>query len=201
MQKEDELVLVVPAEKLFAGNKYFQGFLPGKEDYFLRDIRLNQKFLLRYGTSPEQPIPVEEDRTFKQIIVWAVMKHQDNLFLYQKQKGEVLDQYLMMGIGGHVRHADISLEDALRRELDEEVTYSSSNPDFIGYINDDTKAISQYHFGLVYLLELDKPSIMVKDYKEIRWGKLMHLKGIGMRKKRLDNWSLIIYDYISEKIG
>ena len=162
----DERVLVVPGSE-FDRLGRFQGFSAEADRYLaaLLAPRLGS-FLARRD--------VEDDPGFKQIIPYVIFRSGDAVFTYRRGKtqGEArLHRLRSLGVGGHVAEADAdgqstldAYELALRRELDEEVAIGSEGVlRRVGLINDDSNAVGAVHLGVVYVYELDRPSVTPRE--------------------------------------
>ncbi|MFH1339581.1 MAG: hypothetical protein ABIH40_07050, partial [Candidatus Omnitrophota bacterium] len=161
IKKEDEKILVVAREKLFA-NKVIQGIEAVDFEHYQNLIEEHKEFLWRSK--------VETDSSYKQIIPYLVFNFQDKFFLMRRKsdssEARLRDKY-SLGIGGHIRQEDIaekSIFDWARREFAEEVEYSG---DFkiepIGILNDDSDSVGQVHVGFVFLLKGDSDKIKVRS--------------------------------------
>jgi predicted NUDIX family phosphoesterase len=199
-----EKVLVVDREILFdGGKKYFEGFKSSGGNDFIETIKNNSYFILRKSTSKEQKKPAEEDDSKKQIIPYIVFKHGGKYFTYQrlgKSGEERLREKFSIGIGGHINPIDKSdniIEDGMKREFLEEVDYPHDfDYKVIGYINDDSNSVGKVHFGVVFLIDADNSDIKVKE-NDILSGDMKSLDEVSKIKGGLENWSRIVFDYLS----
>ncbi|OGI14388.1 hypothetical protein A3K63_01980 [Candidatus Micrarchaeota archaeon RBG_16_49_10] len=199
-----EEILVVDREVLFDGKKrYFQGFMAADKIDFVPTIKEKSYFILRKTTSREQKIPAEEDESKKQIIPYILFRHGKKYFTYRrlaKSGEERLRDNFSIGIGGHINPIDGSgdiIADGMRREFLEEVDYPHDfDYKVLGFINDDSNSVGRVHFGVVFLIEAEGSDIRVKE-TDVLEGKMMTLKGIAGIRDSLENWSKIVFDYIS----
>jgi predicted NUDIX family phosphoesterase len=162
----DERVLVVPASELDRLGR-FQGFCPDADRYL--------GALLRPELAGFRPrYEVEDDPSLKQIIPYVIFRSGDLIFTYRRgtSQGEArLHRLRSLGVGGHVAEEDAdgrgtldAYEEALRRELDEEVTLDSPGTlRMVGLINDDATPVGTVHLGVVHLYELDRPSVKPRE--------------------------------------
>jgi predicted NUDIX family phosphoesterase len=152
----DERVLVVPGSE-FDRLGRFQGF-SGEADRYLASLLAPGLGSFRARRD------VEDDPGFKQIIPYVIFRSADVVFTYRRGKtqGESrLHALRSLGVGGHVAEA---YELALRRELDEEVSIGSEGTlRRAGLINDDSNPVGAVHLGVVYVYELDRPSVTPRE--------------------------------------
>lgn len=193
--KNDEKILVVPAEIIFAKGKW-RGLERDKPNYYLDLIRNNYQFKRRGD--------VEDDPSFQQIIPYIVFNCETRFFIYKylPQAGEsrLVDTY-QIGIGGHINESDVNgandvLEEGMMREWSEEVNYSGGflEKKFIGLLNDDTNPVEQVHLGLVYNFVGGSPEISIRETDKMA-GELVELKDIAEKIKNNDGiWIKIVYD-------
>ncbi|MDR5708850.1 MAG: NUDIX domain-containing protein [Armatimonadota bacterium] len=147
MTGPEEEVLVVPRERLFAGD-CFEGLRRRGIPEFLGRIR-------RYGAFRRRG-EVEEDPSYKQIIPYAVVRRGEEVFLFRRtdRGGDArLYHRYAIGVGGHVNRQDAGdpIETGLRRELGEELEFTAPwEARLVALLNDESTPVSRVHFGLVY---------------------------------------------------
>lgn len=199
MNKDDEKVLVVPADIIFKQGRW-QGLKADNIDYYLDLIKNNYQFKRRGD--------VETDPSWQQIIPYIVFSHQNKFFIYKylPKAGEqrLVDTY-QIGVGGHINEIDVNggdiLEEGMMREWQEEVDYKGNllEKKVIGFLNDDSRPVEAVHLGLVYSFVGDSPEISIKE-KDKMQGELFDVEDI--REKIKDNdgvWIKIVYrDYLSK---
>jgi predicted NUDIX family phosphoesterase len=192
MDKNDEQILVVKSDILFANGKW-QGLKKENLDYYIDLIKKNCEFKRRGD--------MENDPSWQQVIPYIVFNYQDKYFLYNylKKAGEQrLKNDYIIGVGGHINQADVkSGEDVLEagrdREWNEEVEYKGKlEKKLVGILNDDRRPVEAVHLGLVYLFEGNSPDIIVKESDKMA-GELV---SIGDLKKieNTEGWAPIIYE-------
>ena len=168
---DQEQVLVVPTEVLRKAG-LFQGFSARIEHYLPRLLDPAQ---LSYRPRGQ----VEDDSSFKQIIPYVILRHQDHLFNYVrgKQGSESrLRALRSIGVGGHINPDDRGLfEDPYRqgmlREVHEEVVLETKYRETcIGLINDDSTPVGQVHLGIVTVFDLDEPKVRKREQVLTRSG-------------------------------
>jgi len=194
MNKDDELVLVVPSDKLFE-KEIWQGLKTDNLDYYLELIKNNCEFKRRGD--------VETDNSFQQIIPYIVFNFGSKYFLYKylPKAGEkrLIDSY-QIGVGGHINKEDIKdgkdvVEEGMMREWQEEVEFKGNiiSKKFVGILNDDSRPVEKVHLGLVYNFIGDGPEISIKETDKMV-GELIELKDIGKKIKNNDGvWVQIVY--------
>ena len=161
---ETEQVLVVPTAVLHEIG-YFQGFTS--------DVKVYRDRLLDPAVTSYRPrSEMEEDPNYKQLIPYCIFRHQDQLFHYKRgrSQGESrLHQLRSIGVGGHISVDDRNLfgssyEEALYRELAEEVTFESAYEEqCIGLINDDQTPVGQVHLGIIHVFDLENPDVQPRE--------------------------------------
>ena len=203
MDKNDELILVVPSEIIFEKEKW-QGLKKDNLDYYLELIKNNCKFKRRGD--------VETDPSFQQIIPYIVFNFKDKYFIYKYllEAGEkrLVDTY-QLGVGGHINPIDDNgdkniLESGMMREWSEEVDFKGNllKKELVGILNDESMPVEQVHLGLVYNFQGDSSDISIKETDKME-GKLVNLKDIGEYIK--DNsgvWVKLVYrDYLLAQLN
>lgn len=180
MSKWDEQILVVNRKDLFNNEENdFYGFL-SKEDGKVKKI-----FDTFVSYEVKRRGDMEEDPTYKQLIGYVVLRDKESrdILVYRRLTGggeARLHGKASVGIGGHMNEeADKTIYEMLKinaaRELNEEVgveeQYALENLHFIGLINDDKSEVGQVHVGVVYVCEVDKAQVEVKedDTLVIKW--------------------------------
>ncbi len=177
MSKDDEKVLVVPADILFKNGRW-QGLKKDNLDYYLDLIKNNYQFKRRGD--------VETDDSFQQIIPYIVFSCKDKFFIYKYLGGageQRLHDTYQIGVAGHINQIDLNggniLEEGMMREWNEEVDYKGNLLDkkLVGILNDDSGDVEKVHLGLVYSFIGDSPEISIKE-KEKMQGEMVNLKDI-----------------------
>lgn len=198
MSKDDEKVLVMPADIIFKDGRW-QGLKTGNVEHYLDLIRNNYQFKRRGD--------VENDPSWQQIIPYIIFSHKTKFFIYKylPKAGEsrLIDTY-QIGVGGHINEVDTNgknnvLEEGMMREWNEEVEYKGNilEKKLIGFLNDDSRPVEAVHVGLVYSFVGDSPEISIKE-KEKMQGEMVELKDIAEKIKTNDGiWIKLVYrDYL-----
>jgi len=172
--KKDELILVVPTEKLFTIVGEWQGLRTDSIKLFTECVRKYGMFMLRSAA--------EYDERYKQIIPYVVLCDSQDVFVMQRRdtaSEQRLRSKKSIGVGGHIREQDFDATDIrtfdvdslawARREIDEEIAGLSScdieNGCCIGFINDDSNPVGRVHCGVVYKVSIikNKDQISIRD--------------------------------------
>ena len=191
-----EHCLVVPRDRLLAAiGTLPTGFREGGIEQVLETIRACGRFVPR----PE----AEDDPSLKQIIPYCVIEHRGDVFLMRRKRGggeKRLHDKLSIGVGGHVNPVDapsdgdlsLSVVRALERELDEELYVDSPSRTMrLGLLNDDSNAVGQVHLGFVYSLELERPSVVVREEDSLE-GEFVDSSTLLAKQERMETWSGIL---------
>jgi predicted NUDIX family phosphoesterase len=210
MSKDDELVLVVPSNKLFSAQGgpasgweggVWQGLKTDNLDYYLELIKNNCEFKRRGD--------VETDNGFQQIIPYILFSFENKFFAYKylANAGEqrLVNNDYQLGVGGHINKEDIKdgkdiLEEGMMREWEEEVDFKGNliSKKLVGIINDDSHPVEQVHLGLVYHFVGDSSDIQVKETDKME-GKLLDASELSADKIGHSVWMQIVYqNYLSK---
>ncbi|MAG47528.1 hypothetical protein CL617_02905 [archaeon] len=212
MKKEDQTIMVVDKNKLFQDN-YFQGFQPMGNVNFESRILKDHTFMRRGD--------VEENPNYKQPIAYFTIINPlaKTVFGYQRstKAGEVrLHKKWSVGLGGHIEKFDKGVDGSLEknpiytsmlRELEEEVHIGDLNnlkPKLLGYINDDSDAVGQVHFGLLYTFEVNSGVIVKPKDEEISSGDMIAFEllktfsGENNLGYKMEEWSKIAMEPIEK---
>ncbi|MCX6720645.1 MAG: hypothetical protein NTW11_02470 [Candidatus Staskawiczbacteria bacterium] len=199
--KDDEQVLVVKSEILFADGRW-QGLKTDNLDYYVDLIRNNCEFRRRGD--------METDLSYQQIISYILFNYQNKYFLYRYLK-QAYEQRLMndyiVGVGGHINKEDVKpgediIEAGVEREWEEEVTYNGNlTKKLVGILCDNRRPVERVHLGLVYVFEGDSPNISVKETDKMT-GELVTLEDIKGKVEGInEGWAPLLYEeYLSKLI-
>jgi predicted NUDIX family phosphoesterase len=193
-EKYNEEILVLKTKDIFFLKKW-QGINPN----FSKKIKELVLTKLEFRKRGE----VEEDFSLKQIISYIIFSYKNKYLLTQrldKPNERRLASFYSFGIGGHLGKKDLengsSLSDWAKREFEEEVDYKGNLKfETLGVLNDDSNPVGKVHLGLVVLAIGDSPDIKVKD--EHKSGELLFLNEAKKNYKNMENWSKIVYDYLT----
>ncbi|RKY11718.1 MAG: hypothetical protein DRP52_05525 [Planctomycetota bacterium] len=195
-----EQVLVVPRSVVEAAGM-FHGlvFDVGRylEKLFAADV---PEFMLR----PE----AEKDPTHKQLIPYVLIRCGEKYLTYVRGKraGETrLVGNRSMGIGGHINPVDNEVplfgvdyreiyENAVQREVDEEINIDGSRSDrIVALLNDDTNEVGAVHLGVVHILTLDNENVTRRE-QMITQLEFMTLEQLRAVRDEMETWSQLCLD-------
>jgi predicted NUDIX family phosphoesterase len=193
VKDHDEEILVVNRKKLFP-----QG--PPTSKLTSVDMESYQQQILDDGEYIWRS-KAEVNPSYKQIIPYLVFNYKDTFFLMQRaaDASDVrLRNKYSLGIGGHIRRADIeggSFTKWAEREFAEEISYSGSfEVEPIGLVNNEDNQVGMVHTGFVFLLKGDSNDIAIRS--ELKSGKLVTIDEIEKVYENLETWSQIVFDYL-----
>ena len=111
----------------------------------------------------------EQDKRFKQLIPYVLVLCQDKILRYRRGKGGEetrLHGLYSVGIGGHISEEDsglftqgIGYQEAMRREVMEEVAIDEVSEAAVAVINDDSTDVGWVHFGVVHVMPVKDESV------------------------------------------
>jgi predicted NUDIX family phosphoesterase len=111
----------------------------------------------------------EQDRRFKQLIPYVLVICNDKILRYRRGRGGQetrLHGLYSVGVGGHISDEDDGLfaknlgyEEAMRRELQEEVAIEVVKETPVALINDDSTDVGYVHFGVVHVAHVAQESV------------------------------------------
>jgi predicted NUDIX family phosphoesterase len=105
----------------------------------------------------------EQDRRYKQLIPYALIVSNGKILRYRRGKGGQetrLHGLYSVGVGGHISEEDNGLfsssqlgyNEAMRRELMEEVAIDVTKEAAVAVINDDSTEVGYVHLGVVHIV-------------------------------------------------
>jgi predicted NUDIX family phosphoesterase len=207
LDKMEEKVYCVERKKLF-NNDEFNGIKSKDEVNFNYSDLQNGIFLYRKKPNSPNNLTAELDASFKQIIPYIILKHDNKFFCYgrtSKAGEDRLHQKYSLGIGGHINPCDSEtvsendiIVDGALRELNEEIEFSGEpNFEFVGYLNSEEDEVSKVHLGLVYFLNLDSPNVVLKE-EELEDGKFLSLDELDALPN-LEDWAKKVLNFLKQK--
>jgi predicted NUDIX family phosphoesterase len=153
---------------------------------------------------------VEDDPSFKQIIPYVVVRHENRVLLTQRTNRQTearLHGKFSVGIGGHINDTEQFapgqnvVQAGLERELTEEIQLLGArrSVELVGIISDDSTPVGQVHLGLVFLLETASADFAVNepDMMTARWADRALLTECA---PRMETWSQIVLKNVIEKM-
>ena len=142
----------------------------------------------------------EYDRTAKQIIPYVVIRRGKEFFLLRRLKKQTesrLHDKLSLGVGGHINPTEEAAADplwaGLLRELAEEVDVGEiSELVPAGLLNENNGGVSDYHAGLVCLLDT-RGEVAVRETEKMA-GDWATIAQIRESYDQLETWSQVVVD-------
>ena len=197
MNPPDENILVIK-RALFDQLGSFQGLNFGPQHYLKAILSRGNNFFMARPKA-------ESDPTYKQIIPYVLIAHDQNVLYYVRGKkgGE---QRLVakgsIGIGGHLNDSDESLfawDEAaycagVEREVNEEIRIASNFEDkIVALLNDDSTEVGRVHLGIVHIFKLAEPTVTKRE------AVITNLSFLGKheliaRRDTLETWSQLCLD-------
>ena len=174
MGNPDQKIIVVERDILFSDGNYFNGFKPHSDFDYEKIILKNLKTMRRGST--EEPIDhpsgnAELDTSNKQPIGYMLIVNPSSKEVYAFQRAKKDEHYSdkrlqgkwSWGVGGHIEPFDLNngsknpLTESRIRELEEEIEIEGDVEKIVplGYINDDKDQVGKFHFGILYLVEIN----------------------------------------------
>lgn len=190
MNKNEEQILVIPREKLlkedFYGFKHFSEFKEFSNTLKYIEVK-------RRGD-------MEIDPRYKQLISYIIVKNENgDILTYKRLKGggeSRLHSRISIGVGGHMNpHEGLSeyplLTENAKRELKEELGVDADLT-LIGFVNDDTNAVGEVHFGVVYIATVNESEIHITETDTLE---VEFTDGVYYLDN-LETWSELILDKV-----
>ena len=143
---------------------------------------------------------METNPNYKQLISYIIVKNENGAILtYKRLKGggeSRLHSRISIGIGGHMNpHEGLSeyplLTENAKRELKEELGVDA-NLTLIGFVNDDTNAVGEVHFGIVYIATVNESEIHITETDTLA---IEFTDGVYYLDN-LETWSELILDKV-----
>lgn len=211
MPSKDELVLVVPENRVFEAG-HFIGVTtdPEKVGCVLKNAGIYREFK-PHGS-------LEGNSELKQLIPYVVVRRNHDYFAYVRLEGggeSRLSGKLSIGIGGHMNDIKIHDEAAQRehsvsfttllqknteRELEEELAYTFNMKDCvttrIGIINDEKDAVGSEHIGILILIQIPpNADVSVREVESLE-GRWMKLDEINNYDGPIEPWTKLALDHL-----
>jgi predicted NUDIX family phosphoesterase len=195
-----EQVLVVP-RLVVEGVGMFHGLVFDVDSYL---EKLFAADVPRFMPRPE----AEKDPTHKQLIPYVLIRCGEKYLTYVRGKraGETrLVGNRSMGIGGHINPVDNEVplfgvdyreiyENAVQREVDEEINIDGSRSDrIVALLNDDTNEVGAVHLGVVHVLTVDNENV-TRNEQMITQLEFMTLEQLHAVRDEMETWSQLCLD-------
>jgi predicted NUDIX family phosphoesterase len=169
---------------------------------------------------PKARSVAEHDYDTKQLVVYVLINHEQTFLSYQRTPKTTetrLKALYSIGIGGHV-NVDDQIQptlfgskeaawrdfvlNAVRREVSEEVQIEGANaqePRLICFVNDDSNDVGKVHFGVVFVMKLDKPTVAIRGERGIGKLSFRTLPELISMRDTLETWSQLLVDFLSQE--
>jgi predicted NUDIX family phosphoesterase len=146
--------------------------------------------------------PAETDSSLKQIIPYAIIRFDDQVYLVKRSKRQAearLHDLYSIGLGGHISESIDESSDVIRaalaRELDEEMVIAGpSLVKYVGIINDDTTDVGKVHLGILYEVMLEGDYCRIRE-KENMTGNWCAIPSLTNYYDTMESWSQIVCRY------
>ena len=183
-----EHVLVVPEEQVQALFNQ-TGFVPGDRSQ-LESVLVGAQYLERNLA--------EGNPSYRQLIPYVAVLQSGLVFTMQRLKAQSesrLHHKLSCGVGGHINPCDGHVDEAVilqaaTREVEEEVyiqDFKSEDLHFVGFINDESTAVSRDHLGCLYVLNT-KGIVKVRETDKMT-GSFLSVSELRAKFDSLESWS------------
>ena len=154
---------------------------------------------------------LEQDPSFRQIIPYVVLRHEDKFIRYTRTPagGEGrLHGRMSIGLGGHIDLPDVvcagetvdldaTIARATERELEEELgAVEVESRDWIGILTDDDTEVGRVHIGVVAVWHLVAPPAGLAE-DAIGEVSLCSLAELQAESHRLETWSAMLLPYFT----
>jgi predicted NUDIX family phosphoesterase len=154
----------------------------------------------------------EQDPSYKQIIPYVVIAHENRVLHYVRGK-KAGEQRLVakgsIGIGGHLNDTDETLfawdEAAYRagveREVNEEVRIGAPFEDnIVALINDDTTEVGRVHLGVVHVFKLAQPMVEKREAMITNLA-FRNKQELTAGRDNLETWSQLCLDSLDRLLA
>jgi predicted NUDIX family phosphoesterase len=204
---QEERVLVIKRE-VFEQAGLFNGLMFDVERYL-------DKIFARGAALFMNRSEAEKDPSFKQLIPYVIMSHNEKYLNYVRGKraGETrLVSKRSIGIGGHINPVDWTLFsadayktylEAVQREVTEEVSVDTAYTNkIVALLNDESNEVGSVHLGIVHYWTLAEPKVSRKE-QMITQMSFMSIAELQEVKNEMETWSQLCLsglDKMAEKI-
>ncbi len=187
-EPEPEQVLVIPRAAIMADPGWLGLREAGTADF--------EALVAREGHFKPRAA-MEQDRSFKQVIPYLVLRDGARYFLMRRTRAgadERLHNRWSIGVGGHLNPGDVDLGGGLRREWGEEVK-ADFTPDFrlVGLLNDDTTDVGSVHIGAVFVADSGGRPVAIRETEKLA-GAFADPEEVAVVADDLETWSRLIFE-------
>jgi len=168
------------------------------------NIRKGLDFILANYTFEDRG-KAEYDTSLKQIIPYVVIRQANRFYMLKRLKKQMetrLHNMLSLGVGGHINPGESMdgsiLKAGLYRELREEVFVEEVHRlTSIGILNENTQEVSNFHTGIVFLLEVSgEVRVLETEKMEGQW---VSMDTLTQLYEFFESWSQIIIQFLQKK--
>jgi predicted NUDIX family phosphoesterase len=147
---------------------------------------------------------MEQDRRWKQVIPYLVLRDGPRYFLMRRTRagGDArLHDRWSIGVGGHLNPGDGDLAGGLRREWAEEIE-AAFVPEFrlVGLLNDDTTDVGSVHVGAVYVADAGGQPVEIRETEKLE-GTFAAASTVAAVEDRLETWSMLVFRHLEATAG
>ena len=152
----------------------------------------------------------ESDPSYKQIIPYVIITHQDKYLCYVRGKraGETrLVGQMSIGIGGHINPVDgdvpllgfrKSYDTAVEREVEEEIHVRANHNDrIVALLNDDSNSVGSVHLGIVHYWTLDSFDVEKREQMITKMS-FADIPELQANRDAMETWSQLCLDNLDE---
>ncbi len=199
----EESVFAIPTSELWKLLAYNENGLIRGNSHDLNRIVQHGQFRKRSE--------LEEDPSFKQIIPYGIISHEEFYYLFTRKPGQRekrLQYKLHLGVGGHVNPGsamvpgDQYLVNELKREFIEEVKPFNGcmieDIEFIGFINDESIPVSRVHIGLLYDIHVSNKNLAVNEPEKMK-AEWIAKADLADYYEKMETWTRIAFDQYIRK--
>jgi len=153
---------------------------------------------------------VEEDPSLKQVIPYALVVREGQVFLFRRTAGggeRRLHGLRSVGVGGHVNPVDRAdvIHRALERELTEELFLPAGwRARVVGIVNNDLTAVGSVHVGVVAVVDPGPGVVKVRE-EDTMCGSFVSrtelLELHARERESFEGWSALLLDRLDEVVA
>ena len=206
MNKDDEMVLVVPRSALTALG------LPGVFAWHENEVRPQLSSVLRTTSRFMRRGDAEKDLRWVQPIPYCVVLSDDEsprILMYDRGSAAAEDRLSnrwSIGVGGHINRVDMrqssgsasnrSVLDAGNRELGEElIGVESAYPKSWGLFYQEDSPVNSVHLGVALVTQVDYSQLTMMGDRIKKFGWVTPLE---LKEYQLEGWSETVRDHFLE---